>query len=99
MKSARSTKHTDVTEEQEEGTGAEGELTHRQERAPRALLTYPTLKEAAHAAGVSEETLWRYRRDGEFARRLKEAGREADALAAPPGCRAPRARRRGCSAT
>lgn len=48
-------------------------LTHKQELALRALVTHPTLKEAALAAGVSEPTLWRYRRDPTFARRLCEA--------------------------
>lgn len=51
-------------------------LTPKQESALRALVTHPTIKEAALAAGVSEATLWRYRRDPTFARRLCEARRE-----------------------
>jgi hypothetical protein len=51
-------------------------LPPKQEAALRALLKYPTVKEAALAAGISEPTLWRYRRDPAFARRLEEAHRE-----------------------
>lgn len=61
---------------------AEPELTDsealppNQERALRALLTAPSRKEAARAAGVSDSTLWRYTRDEAFARRLREAHQE-----------------------
>lgn len=52
-------------------------LPARQELALRAVISHPTLKEAASAAGVSETTLWRYKQDAEFSRRLREARREA----------------------
>lgn len=57
-----------------EGTGA---LPAKQELALRAVISHPTLKEAARAAGVSDSTLWRYMRDETFSRRLREARREA----------------------
>lgn len=59
---------------QEDGVGS---LPGKQEAALRALLTHPTMKEAALAAGISEPTLWRYTKDAEFARRLREAQRGA----------------------
>lgn len=52
-------------------------LPAKQELALRAVISHPTLKDAAQAAGVSETTLWRYMQDGEFSRRLREARREA----------------------
>ena len=52
-------------------------LTAKQEQALQAVISYPTLKEAALAAGVSETTLWRYMQDKAFARRLREARRDA----------------------
>lgn len=54
-----------------------GSLPAKQELALRAVISRPTLKEAAQAAGVSETTLWRYMQDDEFSRRLREARREA----------------------
>jgi hypothetical protein len=57
-----------------EGAGA---LSAKQELALQAVISHPTLKDAAGAAGVSEATLWRYRQDPEFSRRLREARREA----------------------
>jgi hypothetical protein len=56
---------------------APGTLNPRQELALQALLTHPTQKEAAAAAGVSDATLWRYMRDEEFSRRLREARHQA----------------------
>ena len=52
-------------------------LPPKQERALQALLDQPTHKEAAAAAGISDTTLWRYKKDPAFARRLQEACREA----------------------
>lgn len=52
-------------------------LPAKQELALRAVISHPTLKEAALAAGVSETTLWRYMQDDAFSRRLREARREA----------------------
>ena len=52
-------------------------LTAKQEQALQAVISHPTLKEAALAAGISETTLWRYMQDKAFARRLREARRDA----------------------
>lgn len=52
-------------------------LPAKQELALRAVISHPTLKEAALASGVSETTLWRYMQDAEFSRRLREARRDA----------------------
>lgn len=56
---------------------APGALSPRQELALQALLTHPTQKEAAAAAGVSDTALWRYMKDEEFSRRLREARHQA----------------------
>lgn len=69
-----------VQEETQEETGAEGmphALPPKQELALQAVISHPTLKEAAAAAGVSETTLWRYMQDPNFSNRLREARREA----------------------
>jgi hypothetical protein len=55
---------------------SEGSLPAKQEAALSAVLSHPTLKEAALAAGISETTLWRYTRDEEFSKRLREARRD-----------------------
>jgi hypothetical protein len=52
-------------------------LPAKQEQALRALLSHPTHKEAALNAGISETTLWRYTQNPEFARKLREARRDA----------------------
>jgi hypothetical protein len=67
----------DETEVSTEGPGEEGALPPKQELALRAVISHPTLKEAALSAGISETTLWRYMQDAEFSRRLREARREA----------------------
>lgn len=54
-----------------------GALPAKQELALRAVISHPTLKEAALASGVSETTLWRYMQDAAFSRRLREARRDA----------------------
>lgn len=54
-----------------------GELSAKQELALQALISHPTLKEAALAAGVSEVTLWRYQQDEAFSKRLREIRRDA----------------------
>jgi hypothetical protein len=54
-----------------------GSLPPKQERALQALISHPTLKEAAFAAGISETTLWRYMKDEAFSRRLLETRGEA----------------------
>jgi AcrR family transcriptional regulator len=62
-----------VSEPEKKVTPAPGGLSERQERALLAVVTHATPREAAKAAGVSEATLWRYRRNKEFAGRLREA--------------------------
>jgi len=49
-----------------------GGLSPRQELALQAVLSHPTLKEAAAVAGLSETTLWRYMQDKTFTKRLRE---------------------------
>jgi uncharacterized protein YydD (DUF2326 family) len=67
-------KQTDeLTPEPEEA----GALPLKQELALRAILSLPTLKEAALSAGISETTLWRFMQDEAFSRRLREARRDA----------------------
>jgi hypothetical protein len=56
--------------------GELGELSLKQELALRAVISQPTLRDAARAAGVSAPTLWRYMQDEAFSRRLKVARRE-----------------------
>src|SRR5437773_507121 len=51
--------------------------TNRQEKAIIALLTEPTMKEAAEAAGVSEVTLWRWLQNADFRASYMEARRLA----------------------
>lgn len=52
-------------------------LPPNQERVLSALLSFPSRKEAARAAGVSYVTIWRYTNDDAFARRLREAQQAA----------------------
>lgn len=48
-------------------------LTARQSKALQALLTYPTKKEAAAAAGISTETLRTYLANEEFQNEYRKA--------------------------
>ena len=50
---------------------------NKHERAICALLTAPTVAEAAVGAGVSEGTLYRWLRDKSFAEAFRDARREA----------------------
>jgi hypothetical protein len=52
-------------------------LTRKQESAIAALLSHPTTKDAAAAAGVSVPTLWRWLQDEDFDRAYKQARRES----------------------
>lgn len=52
-------------------------LPAKQELALQAVISHPTLKEAALASGISETTLWRYMQDAEFSRRLRDTRRDA----------------------
>jgi hypothetical protein len=69
--------NTDSLEELSPESEAADALPPKQELALRAVISHPTLKEAALAAGVSETTLWRYMQDAAFSRRLREARRDA----------------------
>lgn len=51
-------------------------MTAKRELALSAVISHPTHKEAAIAAGISETTLWRYMKEEAFARRLRDATRE-----------------------
>jgi hypothetical protein len=72
MKRSESKNANEITPDSE----AFSELSAKQELALRALISHPTMKEAALAAGIGETTLWRYQQDESFARRLREARRE-----------------------
>jgi hypothetical protein len=52
-------------------------LTRKQEVAIAALLTAPTIAEAAHAASISEPTLWRWLQREDFQTAYRQARREA----------------------
>lgn len=52
-------------------------LSRRHEGVLGALLSTPTIKEAASLAGVSETTVWRLLRRADFQKRLKEAQEKA----------------------
>lgn len=54
----------------------------RMEKALTALISRPTIAEAAKAAGVSERTMQRYLKDGEFAEQYREAVRKVSDEAA-----------------
>lgn len=58
-----------------------GKITRKMESAIASLLTAPTIAEAAHAVGVSEQTLWRWLQQDEFNDRYREAKRMAVAQA------------------
>ena len=49
----------------------------RQEQAILALLQHTTLEKAAEASGVSDVTLWRWMKEPDFKRQLREARRDA----------------------
>ncbi len=58
-------------------TGHGEKLSRKMELAVAALLTHPTIPEAAKHTGVSEKTLWRWLRIREFKEAYREARREA----------------------
>jgi hypothetical protein len=71
---------TAIPDDEDENTSEsidDSALRPKQELALRALLSHSTRKEAAMAAGISDETLWRYMKNPLFLRRLREARREA----------------------
>lgn len=51
-------------------------LTPKQVQAVAALLTHPTIEDAAKAVGVTRETLRQWQKTPDFARSLAEAARE-----------------------
>jgi predicted site-specific integrase-resolvase len=55
----------------------ENDLTPKQEKAIQALLTHPTMEEAAEAAGVNRVTLFRWLQQGEFQAAYTKARRES----------------------
>lgn len=58
-------------------TTGHGEKKSRgQEKAIIALLTEPTLKQAAKTAGIGEATLWRWLQDPEFAEQYRSARKQ-----------------------
>lgn len=52
-------------------------LTRRQERFLTALLSYPTIVQAAKAAGISEATAGRWMKEEAFAAAYRDARRKA----------------------
>ncbi len=52
-------------------------LTPRQHRVVLALLQHGTIREAAHACGVGEATVFRWLKDTMFANAYREARRQA----------------------
>jgi len=58
-------------------TGHGEKLTRKQEQAVAALLVYPTLEEAAEAAGISKATLWRWTQRDDFQAIYRAARRRA----------------------
>jgi DNA-binding MurR/RpiR family transcriptional regulator len=52
-------------------------LTRKQEMAIAALLTAPTIADAADAASISEPTLWRWLQREDFQTAYRQARREA----------------------
>ena len=61
----------------EGATAGEDFLGPAQHRALIALLEYPTVKEAAEAAGVHKATLYRWLQEPQFQDAYREARREA----------------------
>ena len=59
----------------------DNELTDKQQIALVALVSEPTVRDAAPVCGLSEATLFRYRRDPAFREAYREARRDALAAA------------------
>jgi hypothetical protein len=60
---------------QAEGHGEK--RSRKQEQFIAALLSYPTVEAAAKVVGIGDVTAWRWRKDPAFAKRYREATREA----------------------
>ncbi|MFP4477721.1 MAG: hypothetical protein ACLFOY_19345 [Desulfatibacillaceae bacterium] len=54
-------------------TAKKEDLTARQDKAVRALLTAPSIRDAATVAGVGERTLWRWLQEEDFQAAYREA--------------------------
>jgi hypothetical protein len=70
-------RQANLRDETATGIADSNALSAKQELALQAVISHPSLKEAALAAGISETTLWRYMQDEEFSRRLRLARRDA----------------------
>lgn len=62
-------------------SGGKTKMTRKMEAAIAALLTSPTIGEAAAAVGIHEQTLWRWLQDSDFQVHYREAKRQAVAQA------------------
>ncbi len=58
-------------------SGHGDKMSRKHEIAIVALLTEPTLKQAAKKAGIGEATLWRWMQDLDFAKQYRVAKRQA----------------------
>lgn len=54
-----------------------GKLNHKQEQAIMALLTAPSMKQAAEQAGIGETTLFRWLQNDDFQEAYREARHKA----------------------
>lgn len=63
--------------EHHDATQKEDALTAAQHRAVVALLTEPTLQEAAKTAGVNRSTIYRWLQESDFQAAYREARRQA----------------------
>lgn len=61
----------------QEASIADSNITSKQEKAIIALLSEPTMADAANAAGISEVTLWRWLQDDSFRALYLQARRAA----------------------
>lgn len=61
--------------------GGKPKMSRKMEAAIAALLTAPTIAQAAAAVGIAEITLWRWLQQDEFQARYQEAKRQAVAQA------------------
>jgi hypothetical protein len=57
--------------------GPDSPLTHRQEAAILALISQPTIRDAAQTARIGESTLWRWLQQQDFQAAYSKARRES----------------------
>lgn len=60
--------------------GKTSKLERKKEIALSALITAPTVQQAATIAGISEPTLWRWLKDEDFQKEFKALKREVVAI-------------------